>query len=66
MVTHAMNEIAEAFEKIGFTRMKYPEVEYDYFAFGALNFPENHPARDDWETFFVDAARFKQNMGQCF
>ncbi|EKE06271.1 MAG: Phenylalanyl-tRNA synthetase alpha chain (Phenylalanine-tRNA ligase alpha chain) [uncultured bacterium] len=54
MVTHAINEIAEVFEKIGFTRMKYPEVEYDYFAFGALNFPENHPARDDWETFFVD------------
>lgn len=54
MVTHAINEIAEVFEKIGFTRMKYPEVEYDYYAFGALNFPENHPARDDWETFFVD------------
>lgn len=54
MVTHAINEIAEVFEKIGFTRMKYPEVEFDYFAFGALNFPENHPARDDWETFFVD------------
>lgn len=55
MVTHAINEIAEVFEKIGFTRMKYPEVEFDYFAFGALNFPENHPARDDWETFFVEA-----------
>lgn len=55
MVTTAINEIAEVFEKIGFTRMKYPEVEYDYFAFGALNFPENHPARDDWETFFVDS-----------
>lgn len=54
MVTTAINEIAEVFEKLGFQRMKYPEVEYDYFAFGALNFPENHPARDDWETFFVD------------
>lgn len=55
MVTHAINEISEVFEKIGFTRVRYPEVEYDYFAFGALNFPDNHPARDDWETFFVDA-----------
>lgn len=55
MVTIAINEIAEVFEKLGFQRMKYPEVEFDYFAFGALNFPENHPARDDWETFFVDA-----------
>jgi phenylalanyl-tRNA synthetase alpha chain len=60
MVTHAINEIAEVFEKIGFTRMKYPEVEFDYFAFGALNFPENHPARDDWETFFVDQPESKK------
>lgn len=55
MVTNAINEISEVFTKIGFTRVRYPEVEYDYFAFGALNFPDNHPARDDWETFFVDA-----------
>lgn len=54
MVTNAINEISEVFTKIGFTRVRYPEVEYDYFAFGALNFPDNHPARDDWETFFVD------------
>lgn len=54
MVTCAINEISEVFENIGFTRVRYPEVEYDYFAFGALNFPDNHPARDDWETFFVD------------
>lgn len=54
MVTHAIEEISQTFEKIGFTRVKYPEVEWDYFAFGALNFPDNHPARDDWETFFVD------------
>ncbi len=60
MVTHAINEIAEVFEKLGFQRMKYPEVEFDYFAFGALNFPENHPARDDWETFFVNAPESKK------
>ncbi|MDO8340618.1 MAG: phenylalanine--tRNA ligase subunit alpha, partial [Candidatus Woesebacteria bacterium] len=54
LVTRAINEISETFEKIGFTRERYPEVEWDYYAFGALNFPDNHPARDDWETFFVD------------
>jgi len=53
MVTKAIDEISSVFEKIGFSRVRYPEVEWDYFAFGALNFPENHPARDDWETFFV-------------
>lgn len=54
-VTYAIEEISGTFEKIGFTRMRYPEVEWDWFAFGALNFPKDHPARDDWETFFVDA-----------
>ena len=54
MVTKAVEEISLTFEKIGFKRERYPEVEWDYFAFEALNFPENHPARDDWETFFVD------------
>ncbi len=54
LVTQGINEISNVFEKIGFQRMRYPEVEWDWYAFEALNFPENHPARDDWETFFVD------------
>lgn len=54
LVTQAIEEITEIFGKIGFTRVRYPEVEFDWYAFGSLNFPENHPARDDWETFFVD------------
>lgn len=53
LVTQAIEEINAIFEKIGFTRVKYPEVEWDWYAFEALNFPQNHPARDDWETFFV-------------
>lgn len=53
-VTQAIEEITHIFEKIGFTRVRYPEIDWDYFAFEALNFPENHPARDDWETFFID------------
>jgi phenylalanyl-tRNA synthetase alpha chain len=54
LVTQAIREISDVFEKIGFVRVRYPEVEWDFYAFGGLNFPENHPARDDWETFFVD------------
>jgi phenylalanyl-tRNA synthetase alpha chain len=56
-ITRAIDDISETFEKIGFVRQRYPEVEWDYFAFGALNFPDNHPARDDWETFFVDTEK---------
>jgi len=54
LVTQAIEEITSLFEKIGFSRVRYPEIEFDWYAFGALNFPENHPARDDWETFFID------------
>src|SRR6266403_816781 len=55
LVTQAVREITKIFERIGFSRVRYPEVEWDWYAFEALNFPKNHPARDDWETFFVDA-----------
>jgi phenylalanyl-tRNA synthetase alpha chain len=55
LVTQAIEEISETFKKIGFVRVRYPEVEWDWFAFEALNIPEGHPARDDWETFFIDA-----------
>lgn len=53
LITQAIEEITEIFGKIGFTRVRYPEVEWDYYAFTALNFPPKHPARDDWETFFI-------------
>jgi len=53
LVTQAIEEISGIFEKIGYSRVRYPEVEWDWYAFTALNFPENHPARDDWETFFI-------------
>lgn len=56
LVTQAISEITSIFEKIGFSRVRYPEVEWDWYSFGALNFPEGHPARDDWETFFIDSA----------
>jgi len=53
LVTQAIEEITTIFESVGFEKVRYPEVEWDWYAFGALNFPENHPARDDWETFFI-------------
>jgi phenylalanyl-tRNA synthetase alpha chain len=53
LVTQATREITRIFENIGYTRVRYPEIEWDWYPFTALNFPENHPARDDWETFFI-------------
>lgn len=54
MVSEAISQITRIFEKIGFTRVRYPEVEWDWYAFSCLNFPPDHPARDDFETFFID------------
>lgn len=54
MVTLAIEEISRIFEKLGFVRMSYPEVEWEYYSFEALNMPKNHPARDDFESFFID------------
>ncbi|MBI3620040.1 phenylalanine--tRNA ligase subunit alpha [Candidatus Roizmanbacteria bacterium] len=55
LVTYAVEEITKIFERIGFIRMSYPEVEWEYNDFEALNMPKGHPARDDFETFFVEA-----------
>lgn len=55
IVSEAITEITGLFERIGFTRVQYPEIEWEWYAFEALNMPKNHPARDDFETFFIDA-----------
>ncbi len=53
IVTQAISEITRIFERIGFTRVRHPEVDWDWYAFESLNMPPNHPARDEWETFFI-------------
>ncbi|MEW6469337.1 MAG: phenylalanine--tRNA ligase subunit alpha [Bacteroidota bacterium] len=47
-------QITEIFGRIGFTVADGPEIEDDWHNFTALNFPENHPARDMQDTFFID------------
>lgn len=48
------NEINEIFSRLGFTISDGPEIEDDWHVFGALNFPDNHPARDMQDTFFIE------------
>jgi phenylalanyl-tRNA synthetase alpha chain len=61
LVTQAIEEISSVFESIGFVRARYPEVDWDLYAFEGLNMPKGHPARDEWETFFVDVTENLQN-----
>lgn len=46
-------EIIEIFKKLGFNVAEGPEIEDDWHNFSALNFPEEHPARDMQDTFFI-------------
>ena len=48
------NKIVEIFKRIGFTVSEGPEIENDWHNFTALNLPEEHPARDMQDTFFID------------
>ena len=48
------NRIIDIFSKIGFTVSEGPEIEDDWHNFTALNFPEEHPARDMQDTFFIE------------
>jgi phenylalanyl-tRNA synthetase alpha chain len=53
-ITKVMREIVSIFEKLGFGISQGPDIESDYYNFTALNFPEEHPARDSQDTFFLD------------
>jgi phenylalanyl-tRNA synthetase alpha chain len=46
-------EVTQIFAKMGFSVVQGPEVETDYYNFQALNIPEDHPARDMQDTFWV-------------
>jgi len=60
IISQAISEIVEIFKPLGFTRVRYPEIDWEYFAFEALNIPATHPARDEWETFFIDGVADKK------
>ena len=53
-VTLVRNEIETIFQRIGFSIAEGPEIEDDWHNFSALNFPEEHPARDMQDTFFIE------------
>ncbi len=50
------NEIVEIFYGMGFTALEGPEVETEFYNFTALNTPEDHPARDEQDTFYTNIA----------
>lgn len=56
-ITKAMNEIVDIFQGLGFSLVlpeNSPEVETEYVNFDMLNFPQDHPARDMQDTYYVE------------
>ncbi|MFQ5777231.1 MAG: phenylalanine--tRNA ligase subunit alpha [Terriglobia bacterium] len=54
LITQTLAEMCEIFTRIGFSVVEGPEVETDYYNFEALNIPAFHPARDDFDTLYMD------------
>ena len=52
-ITLISNEMKEIFKGLGFDFVTGPEIENEYYNFEALNFPEEHPARDSFDSFYL-------------
>ncbi len=57
LISKAIDDIEEIFNRLGFVRRRYGEVDTDWYYAEGLNIPKDHPARDDQETFYIN-----QNM----
>ncbi|MEJ2657659.1 MAG: phenylalanine--tRNA ligase subunit alpha [Desulfobacterales bacterium] len=55
-ITQITQNICDIFTRLGFDIAEGPEVETDYYNFEALNIPQNHPARDMQDTFYISNA----------
>ncbi len=56
-VQQTLRQVLAAFSAMGFAVVEGPEVEWDYYNFEAVRIPEDHPARDMWDTLWVDYER---------
>ena len=59
--TQIVREICSAFVAMGFGVVEGPEVEWDHYNFEMLNIPKGHPARDMWNTLWVD---YEDSVGE--
>lgn len=54
IITQTLDEMKNIFKKLGFSIHLGPEIESDFNNFEALNFPDDHPARDEQDTYFIN------------
>lgn len=63
-ITEFEEKIAELFKKIGFEQYDGPDIDTDEYNFGLLNIPEDHPARDMWDTLYIEGEGFGFKPGE--
>jgi len=59
-ISSVLKEIVGVFQNLGFEIVEGPEIETEYYNFDALRIPENHPARDMWDTLWIKPAERNQ------
>ncbi len=52
-ISLVQRELEKVFQSMGFSVLEGPEMETEYYNFDALNIPQDHPARDQWDTFWL-------------
>lgn len=63
LATQFKQEIIELFRRLGFEQFDAPHIEFDKYNFEDLNMPEDHPARDMWDTLYIDTGNLKVEPG---
>ncbi len=63
-VFETLTEVENIFSQMGFTIADGPEIESEYYNFTALNIPDDHPARDMQDTFFVEQTQHPEHGHQ--
>lgn len=63
-ITQLEQETIGIFSKIGFQQFDAPHIDSDYYNFEVLNIPQDHPARDLWDTFYLDPINLGPQPGK--
>ena len=61
-LTQVQREVEDIFESLGFSVISGPDIETEWYNFDALNIPKDHPARDQWDTFYLKAQHPTSNI----
>lgn len=63
-ITKFEKEIADLFSNLGFQQFDASHIDSDYYNFEVLNIPAGHPARDLWDTLYIDSEKYAIKPGK--